>query len=133
MMKEKEITYGDFYDSVFKKLPKFKKIKVFDEYKNETIEDIPLFIVLSELAKEMMKEAENGNEKTSDILLSIIENVLTDFPDSVIAALIGTDFIVSILEYPMDKKLKINILKKMGKETLRGYEISKKGYREVFK
>ncbi|MCD9564350.1 hypothetical protein [Tenacibaculum maritimum] len=56
-----------------------------------------------------------------------------DFSDSVLASLIGTDFIVSILEYPMEKELKINVLKKMGKETLRGYEISKNGYREVFK
>lgn len=133
MMNQKEIMYSDFYDLVFENLPDFKKIKVFDEYKNDKIEDIPVFVVLSEFAEKMMSEVEKGNEETADKLLGIVEKVLVEFPNSVIAALIGTDFIVSILEYPMEKRLKINILKKMGKETLSGYEISKKGYKEVFK
>ncbi|MGY3795839.1 hypothetical protein [Aquimarina sp. 433] len=132
-MDQKEITYSEFYELIFESLPDFRKLEVFDEYKDEINDGFPAIVILSELARKMMKETENGNEKVADKLLGIVENVLADFPDSRIAALIGTDFIVSILEYPMEKELKISVLKKMGKETLRGYEISKNGYREIFK
>ncbi|SNR14176.1 DUF7674 family protein [Tenacibaculum jejuense] len=132
-MDQKEIKYSEFYELVFKSLPNFRKIKVFDEYKDEINDGFSAIVILSELARKMMRETENGNEKVADKLFGIVEKVLVDFPNSGIASLIGTDFIVSILEYPMEKELKISILKKMGKETLRCYEISKKGYREIFK
>ncbi len=120
-MNQKEITYLEFYELVFESLPDFRKMKVFDLYKYQINESSPSIVILPELVRKMMKETENGNDKVADKLLGVVEKVLANFTNSGIAASIGTDFIMSILEYQTEKELKMSVLKKMGKETLRGY------------
>ena len=90
-------------------------------------------MVLSDIAREMMKSVERGDENVCDLLLTLIENTLKNHPNSKVAAFIGTDFLVTILEYPMTKELKEKIKNNMGKETMLGYKIAKRGYNEIFK
>ncbi|MCF2875568.1 MULTISPECIES: hypothetical protein [unclassified Tenacibaculum] len=131
-MNQKEITYSDFYELIFKVLPDFREMKVFEQHKNELNDDYIGMLICNELANKMMKETELGNKTISNKLLELIEEILVKHPDSIISSLIGTEFIVSILEYPMKKELKINLLKQMKKETIKSYKIAKQGYKEVF-
>ena len=127
------LTYQSFYLKVFETLPNFKNLKVFEDWKEDINEGYVATMVLSDIAREMMKSVERGDENVCDLLLTLIENTLKNHPNSKVAAFIGTDFLVTILEYPMTKELKEKIKNNMGKETMLGYKIAKRGYNEIFK
>ena len=130
---EDSLTYQSFYIKVFETLPNFKNLKVFEDWKEDINEGYVATMVLSDIAREMMKSVERGDENVCDLLLTLIENTLKNHPNSEVSAFIGTDFLVTILEYPMSKELKEKIKNKMGKETMLGYNIAKSGYDEIFK
>ena len=117
-----------FYKNLQKRFPELQRLSVWAEWdwSNDGVEHS---VVMSEVAREMMRWAGNNEWQKVTELLKEIETGFVEGSDKLIAYL-GTDFTVTITgcENQQDRE---QIKKVMGKLTYNAYQINLRGYREA--
>ena len=122
-----KIDFETFYARLRHDFPKLDSLSVWDkwDYSNESCEQC---VVMSEVAREMIRWANEGNYEDVKKLLDYIELCITDAEYDVIAY-IGTDFTVTILEC-RNREVRESIKKLMGPEVADAYRMNLGAYRE---
>ncbi len=107
--------------------PEINQLQVWSEWdwSNESCEQC---VVISEVADEMVKWANQDEFEKVERLLTEIEKALLEADDSV-RAYIGTDFLVTVLEVK-DKSIREKIKSLMKEKTAEAYQINLRGYKE---
>ena len=110
-----------------KNFPKVDELPVWKEW---DWQKEPAFnsIVMSEIAREMVSWAKEGNYSEVKTMLSHVEQAFTGASELVVAYL-GTDFTVTILETE-EKDIRKKIKSLMGPATAHAYKLNLNGYRE---
>jgi hypothetical protein len=120
--------FETFYGNLKSKFPRIRQLSVWNEWDWSNKGDEGHGIIMSALATEMIRWAENGEYEEVKKFLDEIENAWSKANESVLGHL-GTDFIVTIIDCE-NKPVRENIKKLMAPETTEAYQISLRGYKE---
>ena len=121
------IDFESFYGKLHQLFPELKRNPVWNEWdwSNESCEQC---VVISEVAKEMIEWAANGNWQHVEALLQEVEIAFVKGTDPVIAYL-GTDFTFTIMECD-NSEIRKRIRQLMGATTFTAYQMNLRGYGE---
>ena len=119
--------FEDFYNNLKSLFPDIRELQVWTEWdwSNDSCEQC---VVISEVAREMIKWASKNEFEKVDRLLIEIEKAISEADDSV-KSYIGTDFLVTILEVK-NKEIRKKIKSLMKEQTSAAYQIILRGYGE---
>ena len=123
-----KIDFETFYKNLQEKFPDLRSNPVWQkwDWSNDSCEQI---VVISAVAREMIKWAENNDWRAVESMLNEIEYAFTKGSDPLVAYL-GTDFTVTVMEGKNDG-VRGRIKQLMGEKTFAAYQINLRGYTEL--
>ena len=122
-----KLDYETFYSNLRKMFPRIEAMNVWTEWEFSN-ESGTHSVIMSELAREMIVWASEGQFHEVKRLLEYIDKAFEDANDAVIS-IIGTDFTVTILECE-DKFARETIKSLMPARLANAYQINLRGYIE---
>src|SRR5687767_4587560 len=122
-----KIDFEAFYKNLQEKFPTLRSNPVWQEWdwSNESCEQI---VVISAVAREMIKWAEKDDWQAVTRMLAEVEYAFTKGSDAIVAYL-GTDFTVTVTE-SKNRMVRERIKQLMGEKTFSAYQINLRGYTE---